>query len=406
MIGHLVKSHFSLLLPWKNELVSSCIPWFTGASGKASLTLLNGINPCEGLSRAIAQYVVYAILTSIPENDSLLSPLLIDIRRFLNENREVVKLREKQVAFFDSYALDSKCSVRGILKIPVDNWGEHIPEHILEILSHAIKGNLLMGESPDIDLPSVKVPSQNLPTPSTGDVLCDPNASLIPLPNLFQNETNFQTKIIPYDELQLFIDTQQSNRQQRNERNIPRQEIIVCASLIDKVTNLAGIARTCEIFAVKELIISDLKILKSEDFLSMSVASSNWLPIREIYVPDTPSISLSSSLRALPSGSSGSVYADLIAYLHQMKREGYQLVGLEQTGGSISLEAAAADLQNVKCVLLLGREKEGIPVELLNEMDLCIEIPQFGVTRSLNVHVSASLVLWELTKRNLELKQL
>jgi tRNA guanosine-2'-O-methyltransferase len=379
----------------------------------------------EGLSRAIAQYVVHAILTSLPEEDDLLmsSPLLIDIRRFLNENREVVKLREKQVAFFDSYALDSKCSVRGILSIPIDNWGEHIPEHILELLSHAIKGNLLMSETTDLDtlatLPSLQqIPLT--PTPTHGPA---PPDSPIPFTNLSQSElTNFQTKIIPYDELQLFIETQHSNRQQRNERNIPRQDIIICASLIDKVTNLAGIARTCEIFAVKELIISDLKILKSEDFLTMSVASSNWLPIREVYVPNTHSISSSSSSasasssRAVPSGSSrdsggekgggGGVYAGLIAYLHEMKREGYQLVGLEQTGGSISLESATADLQSAKCLLLLGREKEGIPVELLNEMDLCIEIPQFGVTRSLNVHVSASLVIWELTKRNLALKQL
>jgi tRNA guanosine-2'-O-methyltransferase len=313
------------------------------------------------------------------------------------------------MAFFESYALDSKCSVHGILSIPMDNWGEHIPEHILEVLSHAIKGNLLTSETSHETMtslssaaapPAVSAPAEALPVPLTSSTM-------------LENETNFQTKIIPFDELQLFLDAQHSSSLQRNERNIPRQEIIICASLIDKVTNLAGIARTCEIFAVKELIIPDLKILKSEDFQMMSVASSNWLPIREIYVPSTNTISsFSSTSRVAPAaiatggGGGGGVYGELIAYLHEMRREGYRLIGLEQTGGSVSLETAAADLERVKCLLLLGREKEGIPVELLNEMDLCIEIPQFGVTRSLNVHVSASLVIWELTKRNLALKQL
>ena len=43
-----------------------------------------------------------------------------------------------------------------------------------------------------------------------------------------------------------------------------------------------------------------------------------------------------------------------------------------------------------KMVLLVGREKEGIPVPLLQELDLVVQIPQLGLVRSLNVHVSAS----------------
>ena len=43
----------------------------------------------------------------------------------------------------------------------------------------------------------------------------------------------------------------------------------------------------------------------------------------------------------------------------------------------------------------------GVPVHLLNEVDMCVEIPQFGITRSLNVHVSAALFIWEFTRRHL-----
>ena len=31
-------------------------------------------------------------------------------------------------------------------------------------------------------------------------------------------------------------------------------------------------------------------------------------------------------------------------------------------------------------VLLLGKEKEGVPIELLNQVDFCVEIPQFGTS--------------------------
>lgn len=45
-------------------------------------------------------------------------------------------------------------------------------------------------------------------------------------------------------------------------------------------------------------------------------------------------------------------------------------------------------------------EKEGIPVELIQMLDYCVEIPQLGVIRSLNVHVSAAIAIWEFTKKH------
>lgn len=92
---------------------------------------------------------------------------------------------------------------------------------------------------------------------------------------------------------------------------------------------------------------------------------------------------------------------EMIFYLREMKTKGYQIVGIEQTGVSVGLSSSTP--LSPKCLIVLGKEKEGIPVELLAEMDLCIEIPQYGLTRSLNVHVSAALVIWEATKRNMNI---
>jgi tRNA G18 (ribose-2'-O)-methylase SpoU len=51
-------------------------------------------------------------------------------------------------------------------------------------------------------------------------------------------------------------------------------------------------------------------------------------------------------------------------------------------------------------VLVLGREKEGIPADLLGLMHHTVEIPQLGVVRSLNVHVSGALAVWEYTRQH------
>merc|ERR1712146_739031 len=91
----------------------------------------------------------------------------------------------------------------------------------------------------------------------------------------------------------------------------------------------------------------------------------------------------------------------LVPYLRRCKRVGYVILGLEQTDKSVSLQNLhRLSLSLSKCVLVLGKEKEGIPVEVLQEVDVCIEIPQYGIIRSLNVHVSAAICIWELIRIN------
>ncbi len=76
----------------------------------------------------------------------------------------------------------------------------------------------------------------------------------------------------------------------------------------------------------------------------------------------------------------------------------YFLAASRQTANSKSLEQYPFPR---KCVLVLGKEKEGMPVELIDELDACVEIPQFGLTRSLNVHVSAALAIFEHARQHL-----
>lgn len=88
---------------------------------------------------------------------------------------------------------------------------------------------------------------------------------------------------------------------------------------------------------------------------------------------------------------------NLMKYLEDKKQGGWTLLGVEQTSTSHKLHSFSFPK---KSLLLLGKEKEGIPVEYIHMLDGCIEIPQLGIIRSLNVHVSCSVVLWEYTKQH------
>ena len=128
-------------------------------------------------------------------------------------------------------------------------------------------------------------------------------------------------------------------------------------------------------FSVEELVIGDISVTKTEEFKGIAVSCGAWLPIKEVQE------------------------SRLISYLKEYRIKGYTIIGLEQSNTSIELGNSNIKLPS-HSILLLGREREGIPVEMLAEIDICLEIPQFGVIRSLNVHVSAALALWELTKNN------
>ncbi len=65
-------------------------------------------------------------------------------------------------------------------------------------------------------------------------------------------------------------------------------------------------------------------------------------------------------------------------YLEEKKADGYSLLGIEQTSNSANLINFTFPK---KCVLVLGKEKEGIPTEYIQILDQCIEIPQLGIIR-------------------------
>ncbi|MCW4014735.1 MAG: RNA methyltransferase [Candidatus Bathyarchaeota archaeon] len=81
--------------------------------------------------------------------------------------------------------------------------------------------------------------------------------------------------------------------------------------------------------------------------------------------------------------------------IEKLKQEGYLLIGIEQVEGSISLKQFEPET-NSKYAVILGNEVKGVAQEVINQCDMCLEIPQFGTKHSFNVSVSAGIVLWEL----------
>ncbi len=91
-------------------------------------------------------------------------------------------------------------------------------------------------------------------------------------------------------------------------------------------------------------------------------------------------------------------HEDVLEAARALKKDKYKVIGIEQTDNSIELNNYKIE-NTTKYALVFGNEAFGISNELLPELDLCLEIPQFGTKHSLNISVCAGLVIWEFWKK-------
>lgn len=90
-------------------------------------------------------------------------------------------------------------------------------------------------------------------------------------------------------------------------------------------------------------------------------------------------------------------YADTHEALRALRAAGYTLMAIEQCEGSTMLNGWEPDFSRSWAVVL-GNEVHGVQQSVVDACDGCLEIPQFGTKHSLNVAVTAGLVIWDFAK--------
>ena len=81
-----------------------------------------------------------------------------------------------------------------------------------------------------------------------------------------------------------------------------------------------------------------------------------------------------------------------------LRGEGYRIYSIELCEGSIALQDFVA-VPDERYAVVLGNEVKGVQQAVVDASDGAIEIPQFGTKHSLNVSVTAGMVIWEFAKK-------
>ena len=233
------------------------------------------LSSTQGFSRGIAQLLVHAIIPMVIDvkegeahkNDS--NWHLRSLFNFLDENPEMKRLRVKQSSYFDTYDADKACTPEFIFSVTVDEGGEANPENMVDIIKQCLID--VYDEAHGEDVPVWKQVQDMTDVDESESEDAEGEES---------HEVNFQRKIVPLETLNLAFE-EAKERRLRNIAGRRKQPLIVCASLIDKIPNLGGLARTSEIFSATKLIIPDLKVTKMDNFTSLSVGAGEWIEIEE-----------------------------------------------------------------------------------------------------------------------------
>ena len=84
--------------------------------------------------------------------------------------------------------------------------------------------------------------------------------------------------------------------------------------------------------------------------------------------------------------------------IDSLHNDGFFVYSIEQVEGSTKLQNLQLDTDR-RYAVVLGNEVKGVHQEVVDMSDGCLEIPQFGTKHSLNVSVTAGMVIWEVAKK-------
>src|ERR1700733_14637810 len=142
-------------------------------------------------------------------------------------------------------------------------------------------------------------------------------------------------------------------------KTLEKLPVVVVLDNVRSMHNVGSVFRTADGFAVEHI------------YLCGITAQPPHREIEKTALGATQSISWSYYLNALDA-------------VKELRSKGYHIIAIEQAENSVMLQnfpIAAGE----KYALIFGNEVNGVTQEVMNNIDACIEIPQFGTKHSFNI---------------------
>ena len=163
-------------------------------------------------------------------------------------------------------------------------------------------------------------------------------------------------------------------------REAEKMPLVVVLDDVRSMHNVGSVFRTCDAFRAERLFLCGITATPPQNEIHKTALGAE----ESVCWTHFPSVT------------------DAVNQLHD---EGYKVFAVEQCEGSTMLDAIdsalVSDGKEKGYAVILGNEVHGVQQEAIDLCDGCIEIPQFGTKHSLNVSVTAGIIIWEFARRTM-----
>ncbi|MBQ0118043.1 MAG: RNA methyltransferase [Flavobacterium sp.] len=161
------------------------------------------------------------------------------------------------------------------------------------------------------------------------------------------------------------------NRKQRFEDVLQNRtkHFTVAVEDVFQLHNTSAVMRSCEVFGIQELHVVEQQFGKSID-KEIAMGAEKWVDIHR--------------------------YNSNVHCVEALKAQGYQIVATSPHESDSRLERF--DISKPSA-LFFGTERSGLSQEVLDAADAFVHIPMVGFTESLNISVSAAIIIQDLTNK-------
>jgi len=151
--------------------------------------------------------------------------------------------------------------------------------------------------------------------------------------------------------------------------------------------------------AKKSPIIIILDNIRSLNNIGSVFRTSDAFLVEKIYLCGITAKPPHNDIRKTALGSTESVawdYAEsTLDVVEQLKVKGVKVISIEQAENATMLNDFIPE-PNTTYAFVFGNEVKGVSQDVVDKSDMVIEIPQFGTKHSLNISVSAGVVIWDV----------
>lgn len=148
--------------------------------------------------------------------------------------------------------------------------------------------------------------------------------------------------------------------------------LVVVLDNVRSLLNVGSVFRTADAYRVEEIVLCGI-------------------------TSTPPSVEIHKSALGAEDSVRWSYVDDTLEAVRRLRSEGYKVFSIEQATGSTMLDDFEV-VAGEKYAIVMGNEIRGVQQSVIDVSDGCIELPQFGTKHSLNVSVTAGIVIWEIAK--------